>query len=131
MTQANESSDRFDRLEALMDRVVTNVAETSQQIKEVSIQIKSQATFHDRFEQELAETRKLIQSNAKAIQANDEREIERAKYELLAIREVRRSIRSSHAESLDRNNALQESIEDLRDEIKEINERIDRQNPPE
>ena len=131
MTQANESSDRLDRLEALMDRVVTTVAETSQQIKEVSIQIKAQATFHDRFEQELAETRKLIQSNAKAIQANGEREIERAKYELAAIREVRRSIRSSHAESLDRNNALQESIEDLRDEIKEINERIDRQNPPE
>jgi chromosome segregation ATPase len=131
MTQANESSDRLDRLEALMDRVVITVAETSQQIKEVSIQIKAQATFHDRFEQELAETRKLIQSNAKAIQANSEREIERAKYELAAIREVRRSIRSSHAESLDRNNALQESIEDLRDEIKEINERIDRQNPPE
>jgi peptidoglycan hydrolase CwlO-like protein len=44
---------------------------------------------------------------------------------------VRRSIRSSHAESLDRNNALQESIEDLRDEIKEINDRIDRQNTSE
>lgn len=135
MSQANDSGDRLDRLEALMAQAIATIAETTaetnRQIREVSVQIKAQATFHDRFEQELAETRKLIQSNAKAIQANGDREIERAKYELLAIREVRRSIRSSHAESLDRNNALQESIEDLRDEIKEINDRIDRQNTSE
>lgn len=135
MSQANDSGDRLDRLEALMAQAIATIAETTaetnRQIREVSVQIKAQATFHDQFEQELAETRKLIQSNAKAIQANGDREIERAKYELLAIREVRRSIRSSHAESLDRNNALQESIEDLRDEIKEINDRIDRQNTSE
>jgi hypothetical protein len=110
MSQANDSGDRIDRLEALMAQAIATIAETTtetnRQIREVSVQIKAQATFHDRFEQELAETRKLIQSNAKAIQANGDREIERAKYELLAIREVRRSIRSFHAESLDRNNML-------------------------
>lgn len=158
MTQAIEPNDRID-LEALMAQAIQTIqiiaattaattaetnrqmaeytAETNRQLREVSIQIKAQATFHDRFEQELSETRKLIQSNAKAIQSSGDsftvqmnREIEQTKYELAAIRELRRSMRTSHAESLDRNNALQESIEDLRDEIKELNNKIDRQSPP-
>lgn len=120
MTQSNQPSDRIDRLEELMAQILTTVAETSQQIREISVQIKAQATFHDRFEQELSETKKLIQSNAKAIQANGERDVERAKYELASIRELRRVIRNSHAESLDRNNALQESVEDLRDRVQDI-----------
>jgi phage shock protein A len=127
MTQANESNDRLSRLEELMAQVLTTVAETSQQIREISVHIKAQASFHNRFEQELTELKKIIQSNAKAIEANGERDVERARYELSAIRELRRTIRNSHAENLDRNNALQESIEDLRDIIQEL----DRNNPSE
>jgi hypothetical protein len=96
MTQASESNDRIDRLEALMAQAIAAIAENSQEnrrinqelteeIREVSVQIKAQATFHDRFEQELAETRKLIQLNAKAIQANGDRFLDRAKYELALI----------------------------------------------
>ena len=77
MTENNESSDRLDRLERLMeqqiinmDRQLTSNADLTQQIKEISVQIKAQATFHDRFEQELSTTRKLIESNAKAIATN-------------------------------------------------------------
>jgi phage shock protein A len=127
MTQANESNDRLSRLEELMAQVLTTVAETSQQIREISVHIKAQASFHNRFEQELTELKKIIQSNAKAIEANGERDVDRARYELSAIRELRRTIRNSHAENLDRNNALQESIEDLRDIIQEL----DRNNPSE
>jgi methyl-accepting chemotaxis protein len=133
MTAANDPNDRLDHLEQLLAQTISvvaetsakvsetsaKVAETSQQIREVSTQIKAQATFHDRFDQELTELRKLIQSNAKAIQASSDRELERARNELAAIRELRRTIRTSHAETLDRNNALQESIEDLRDLLQE------------
>jgi methyl-accepting chemotaxis protein len=116
MTQSNEPLSQIDRLEALMAQVIAEnratserinqqfqetdrrIQETNQQIKEVSTQIKAQSTFHDRFDQELTKTEKLIQSNAKAIEANSNRYVERAKYELDAIREVRRSIRESHLE---------------------------------
>jgi chromosome segregation ATPase len=153
VTQINDPHERIDRLEALMAQVIAENRATSerlsqqiqetnqqltQQIKEVSTQIKAQATFHDRLDQELTKTEKLIQSNAKAIEANGNRYVERAKYELDAIREVRRSIRESHLEPIDlyrdsrvRVNSLQDSIEDLRDEIREVNRKIDRQNPPE
>jgi methyl-accepting chemotaxis protein len=127
MTQANESNNRLDRLEDLMAQVLTTVAETSQQVREIATHIKAQATFHDRFDLELTELKKIVQSNAKAIEANGDRAVERARYELAAIRELRRTIRNSHAENLDRNNALQESIEDLRDIIQEMS----RDNPSE
>jgi DNA repair ATPase RecN len=97
MTQANESNDRLARLEELMAQVLTTVAETSQQIREISVHIKAQASFHNRFEQELTELKKIIQSNAKAIEANGDRDVERARYELSAIRELRRTICNSHA----------------------------------
>jgi hypothetical protein len=50
-----------------MEQQLINTADLTQQIKEISIQIKAQATFHDRFEQSLSATRQLIDSNAKAI----------------------------------------------------------------
>lgn len=140
MTEINESSDRLDRLERLieqqiinMDRQLISNAAISQQIKEISVQIKAQATFHDRFEQSLSATKQLIESNAKAIAASstsieDERK---------AIRELRRTIRESRLDNLDRHrehqersNALYDSLEDLHEDIKEIGRKIDRQNPP-
>ena len=145
MTEINESSDRLTRLERLMEQQILNTAELTQQIKEISIQIKAQATFHDRFEQELSATKQLfsqelsttkqlIESNAKAIAANSTS----IDSERKAIKELRRSIRESrfenldrHRDTLDRNNALYEAIEDLQDDIKEIHRKLDRQNPPE
>ena len=140
MTEINESSDRLDRLERLMEQQIINMdrqlisnAAISQQIKEISVQIKSQATFHDRFEQSLSATKQLIESNAKAIAASstsieDERK---------AITELRRTIRESRLDNLDRHrehqersNALYDSLEDLHEDIKEIGRKIDRQNPP-
>ena len=140
MTEINESSDRLDRLERLMEQQIINMdrqlisnAAISQQIKEISVQIKAQATFHDRFEQSLSATKHLIESNAKAIAASstsieDERK---------AIRELRRTIRESRLDNLDRHrehqersNALYDSLEDLHEDIKEIGRKIDRQNPP-
>ena len=140
MTEINESSDRLDRLERLieqqiinMDRQLISNAAISQQIKEISVQIKAQATFHDRFEQSLSATKQLIESNAKAIAASstsieDERK---------AIRELRRTIRESRLDNLDRHrehqersNALYDSLEDLHEDTKEIERKIDRQNPP-
>ncbi len=81
-----------------MDRQLISNADISQQIKEISVQIKAQATFHDRFEQSLSAIRQLIESNAKAIAASstsieDERK---------AIRELRRTIRESRLDNLDR-----------------------------
>jgi hypothetical protein len=67
MTQSNESVDRLTRLERLMEQQLINNADLSQQIKEVSVQIKVQATFHNPFEQSLSATRQLIDSNAKVI----------------------------------------------------------------
>jgi chromosome segregation ATPase len=157
VTQTNESSDRLDRIEALMAQTIaenraasqetnrqiqatnqqiqeTNqqLQETNQQVREVSTQIRAMANFHDRFEQELSVTKQLIESNAKAIEANGSRDIKRAKYELESIRELSRSIRYSHAESLDNNNnALRDSIEDIRDDIREINRKLDRPNTEE
>ncbi|MCY7336879.1 MAG: hypothetical protein LH613_11805 [Chamaesiphon sp.] len=141
MTETNESSARLDRLERLMEQQIINMdrqlisnADISQQIKEISVQIKAQATFHDRFEQSLSATRQLIESNAKAIAASstsieDERK---------AIRELRRTIRESRLDNLDRHrehqersNVLYDSLEDLHEDIKEIGRKIDRQNPPE
>ena len=89
MAEINESSHRLDRLERLMEQQIINTADLTQQIKEISVQIKAQATFHDRFEQSLSATKQLIESNAKAIAASstsieDERK---------AIRELRRTIR--------------------------------------
>ena len=133
MTEINESSDRLDRLERLMEQQIINTADLTQQIKEISVQIKAQATFHDRFEQSLSATKQLIESNAKAIAASstsieDERK---------AIRELRRTIRESRLDNLDRHrehqergNALYDSLEDLHEDIKEIGRKIDRQNPP-
>jgi chromosome segregation ATPase len=140
MTEINESSNRLDRLERLMEQQITNMdrqlisnAELTQQIKEISVQIKAQATFHNRFEQELSTTRKLIESNAKAIAANSTS----IDSERKAIKELRRTIRESRLDNLDRHrehqertNALYDSMEDLEDNIKEIGKKIDRQNPP-
>ena len=77
MTEINESSAWLDRLERLMEQQIINMdrqlisnAAISQQIKEISVQIKAQATFHDRFEQSLSATKQLIESNAKAIAAS-------------------------------------------------------------
>ena len=146
VTQVNEPTDRLDRLEALMAQVIaenraasqeTNrqIQETSQQlqdnnqqIKEVSTQIRAMATFHYRFEQELSATKRLIEANAKAIESNGSRDVARAKYELDSIRELSRSIRYAHAQSLDDNNALRDSIEDLRDDLQEIKQKLDRPN---
>ena len=134
MTEINESSDRLDRLERLMEQQIINTADISRQIQEISVQIKAQATFHDRFEQSLSATKQLIESNAKAIAASstsieDERK---------AIRELRRTIGESRLDNLDRHrehqersNALYDSLEDLHEDIKEIGRKIDRQNPPE
>jgi predicted neuraminidase len=134
MTEINESSARLDRLERLMEQQIINTADISRQIQEISVQIKAQATFHDRFEQSLSATKQLIESNAKAIAASstsieDERK---------AIRELRRTIRESRLDNLDRHrehqersNALYDSLEDLHEDIKEIGRKIDRQNPPE
>ena len=98
MTENNESSNRLDRLEQLMEQQIINTADLTQQIKEISVQIKAQVTFHDRFEQELSTTRKLIESNAKAIAANSTS----IDSERKAIKELRRSIRESRFEHLDR-----------------------------
>ncbi|AFY94455.1 hypothetical protein [Chamaesiphon minutus] len=134
MTEANESIDRLTRLERLMEQQIINTAELSQQIKEVSIQIKAQATFHDRFEQSLSATRQLIDSNAKAIAANSTS----IESERKAIKELRRTIRESRLENIDRyresqerSNSLYDALEDLQEDIKEIGRKIDRQNPPE
>ncbi|WP_373544330.1 hypothetical protein [Chamaesiphon sp.] len=132
MTEINESSDRLDRSERLMEQQIINTADLTQQIKEISVQIKAQATFHDRFEQSLSATKQLIESNAKAIAASstsieDERK---------AIKELRRTIRESRLDNLDRHrehqrsNALYDSLEDLHEDIKEIGRKIGRQNPP-
>ena len=133
MTEINESSDRLDRLERLMEQQIINTADLTQQIKEISVQIKAQAIFHDRFEQSLSATKQLIESNAKAIAASstgieDERK---------AIRELRRTISESRLDNLDRHrehqersNVLYDSLEDLHEDIKEIGRKIDRQNPP-
>ena len=129
MTEINESSDRLDRL---MEQQIINTADLTQQIKEISVQIKAQATFHD-IEQSLSATKQLIESNAKAIAASstsieDERK---------AIRELRRTIRESRLDNLDRHrehqergNVLYDSLDDLHEDIKEIGRKIDRQNPP-
>jgi predicted Rossmann fold nucleotide-binding protein DprA/Smf involved in DNA uptake len=70
MTEANESIDRLTRLEWLMEQQLINNAELSQQIKEVSVQIKAQATFDNPFDRSLSATRQLIDSNAKVIAEN-------------------------------------------------------------
>ena len=133
MTEINESLDRLTRLERLMEQQIINTADLTQQVKEVSTQIKAQATFHDRFEQQLTATRQLIESNAKAIAASST-SIEN---ERKAIKELRRSIRESRLENFDRHrehqertNTLYDTLEDLQDDIKEIGRKIDRQNPP-
>ena len=133
MTENDASSDRLDRLERLMEQQIINTADISQQIKEISVQIKAQATFHDRFEQQLTATKQLIESNAKAIAASST-SIEN---ERKAIKELRRSIRESRLENFDRHrehqertNILYDTLEDLQDDIKEIGRKIDRQNPP-
>jgi chromosome segregation ATPase len=134
MTATDESSSRLDRLERLMEQQLTNSAELTQQIKEISVQIKAQATFHDRFEQELSATKQLIESNAKAIAANSTS----IDSERKAIRELRRSIRESrmenldrHRDTIDRNNSLAEVVEEIQDDIKHIRQYFDRQNPSE
>jgi predicted neuraminidase len=134
MTENSESSDWLDRLERLMEQQIINTADLTQQIKEISVQIKAQATFHDRFEQELATTRKLIESNAKTIAANSTS----IDSERKAIKELRRTIRESRLDNLDRHrdhqertNALYDSLDDLQDDIKEIGKKIDRQNSDE
>jgi phage shock protein A len=134
MIASDESSSRLDRLERLMEQQLTNSAELTQQIKEISIQIKAQATFHDRFEQELSATKQLIESNAKAIAANSTS----IDSERKAIRELRRSIRESrmenldrHRDTIDRNNSLAEAVEEIQDDIKHIRRYFDRQNPSE
>ena len=133
MTENSKYSDRLDRLERLMEQQIINTADISQQIKEISVQIKAQATFHDRFEQQLTATKQLIESNAKAIAASST-SIEN---ERKAIKELRRSIRESRLENFDRHrehqertNILYDTLEDLQDDIKEIGRKIDRQNPP-
>jgi hypothetical protein len=98
MTEVNDNVDRLTRLERLMEQQLINNAELSQQIKEVSVQIKAQATFHDRFEQSLSATRQLIESNAKAIAANSTS----IESERKAIKELRRTIRESRLENIDR-----------------------------
>lgn len=134
MAEVNEPTDRLTRLERLMEQQIINTAELSQQIKEVSVQIKAQATFHERFEQSLSATRQLIDSNAKAIAANSTS----IESERKAIRELRRSIRESRLDNLDRHrehqeraNSLYDAIEDLQEDIKEIGRKLDKQNPPE
>jgi chromosome segregation ATPase len=149
MTEINESSARIvrvaspkeNRLERLMEQQIANMdrqlisnAELTQQIEESSVQIKAQATFHDRFEQSLSATRQLIESNAKAIAANSTS----IDSERKAIKELRRTIRESRLDNLDRHrehqertNALYDSMDDLQDNIKEIGKKIDRQNSPE
>jgi chromosome segregation ATPase len=134
MTATDGSSSRLDRLERLMEQQLTNSAELTQQIKEISVQIKAQATFHDRFEQELSATKQLIESNAKAIAANSTS----IDSERKAIRELRRSIRESrmenldrHRDTIDRNNSLAEAVEEIQDDMKHIRRYFDRQNPPE
>ena len=131
MTATNESSDRLDPLERLMEQQITNTADLTQQIKEISVQIKAQATFHDRFEQGLSTIKKLIESNAKAISANSTS----IDSERKAIKELRRTIRESRLDNLDRHrdhqertNALYDSLDDLQDDIKEINRKLDRKN---
>ena len=89
MTETSKYSDRLDRLERLMEQQIINTADISQQIKEVSVQIKAQATFHDRFEQQLTATKQLIESNAKAIAASSN-SIEN---ERKAIKELRHNIK--------------------------------------
>jgi chromosome segregation ATPase len=133
MTEINESSDRLTRLERLMEQQIINTADLTQQIKEVSTQIKAQATFHDRFEQSLSATKQLIESNAKAIAASSTS----IDSERKAIKDLRRSIRESRLENFDRHrehqertNTLYDTLEDLQDDIKEIGRKIDRQNPP-
>jgi chromosome segregation ATPase len=148
MTATDESSTRLDRLERLMEQQLTNSAELTQQIKEISVQIKGQATqikeisvqikaqvtFHDRFEQELSATKQLIESNAKAIAANSTS----IDSERKAIRELRRSIRESrmenldrHRDTIDRNSSLAEAVEEIQDDMKHIRRYFDRQNPSE
>ena len=133
MTKINESSDRLDRLERLMEQQIINTADISRQIQEISVQIKAQATFHDRFEQSLSATKQLIESNAKAIAASSNSIEDERK----AIRELRRTISESRLDNLDRHrehqersNVLYDSLEDLHEDIKEIGRKIDRQNPP-
>jgi hypothetical protein len=98
MTETNQSSDRLDRLERLMEQQIINTADLTQQIKEVSVKIKAQSTFHDRFEQSLSATKQLIESNAKAIAANSTI----IDSERKAIKELRRTIRESRLDNLDR-----------------------------
>ncbi len=116
MTQSNESVDRLTRLERLMEQQLINNAELSQQIKEVSVQIKAQSTFHDRFEQSLSSTRQLIDSNAKAIAANSNS----IESERKAIRELHRSIRESRLDNLDRHREHQERANSLYDAIEDL-----------
>ncbi len=104
MTESNESSDRLTRLERLMEQQLINTADLTQQIKEISIQIKAQATFHDRFEQSLSVTRQLIESNAKAVAASSTS----IESERKAIKELRRTIREARLESIDRYREHQE-----------------------
>jgi predicted nucleic acid-binding Zn-ribbon protein len=115
-----------------MDRQLISNADLTQQIKEISTQIKAQATFHDRFEQSLSATKQLIESNAKAIAANSTS----IDSERKAIKELRRTIRESRLDNLDRHrdhqkrtNALYDSLDDLQEDIREIRRKIDRQNP--
>jgi hypothetical protein len=130
MSENNDYSARLDRLERLMEQQLINTADLTQQIREISTQIKAQATFHDRFDRSLSATKQLIESNAKAIAANSTSiEIEHK-----AIRELRRNIRESRLENFDRyhrqerTNALYDTIEDLQEDIREIRLKIDRQN---
>jgi predicted TIM-barrel fold metal-dependent hydrolase len=132
MTENNDSSARLDRLERLMEQQSIDTADITQQIKEVSTQIKTQATFYDRFDQSLSATKQLIESNAKAIAAN----ITSIDSERKAIRELRRSIRESRFDNLDRHPrtsrkdyALYDILEEIQEDIREIGRKIDRQNP--
>lgn len=131
MAEINESSDRLDRLERLMEQQLINTAELTQQIKEVSTQIKAQATFHDRFEQSLSATKQLIESNAKSIAANSTS----IDSERKAIKELRRTIRESRLDNLDRHrehqertNALYDSLDDLQEDIRGIGKKINGEN---
>ncbi len=114
-----------------MEQQVINTADLTQQIKEISTQIKAQATFHDRFDRSLSATKQLIESNTKVIAAN----ITSIETERKAIRELRRSIRESQLENFDRyrrqerTSALYDTIEDLQEDIREIGRKIDRQSP--
>ena len=134
MRKNNEDPSRLDRLERLMEQQLINSAELTQQIKEISTQIKAQATFHDRFEQELSTTKQLIESNAKAIAANSTS----IDSERKAIRELRRSIREArmesldrHRDTLDRSSSLAEVVEEMQDDIKQIRQYFDQQNSSE